>query len=89
MSIRELLGDFVTSIRGILVDRREAHAVKIAKLEFRGRLHIMSTLIDEDDNTKHSLLDMIEIELDTATKKEDIERLLQKLSKIIDIDYPE
>lgn len=89
MSIRESIADFARSIRGIFEDRREAQAVNLAKLEFRARIHMFRIFIDEHDIDKYNQLGMLEIEIDAATKKEDIERLVLKLSKIMGVEYPE
>ena len=88
MSVSERLSELATSIRGILEDKREAYVVNLAKHQFRAELVKFRGLYRRHDEEKLRRLNLLKIELDTATKKRDIEKLLIKLSKILEMDYP-
>ena len=86
--IGKLIIDTSESIRKILQDRREAEAVKLAKLRFKGLILELQALLKEDDEDTLTKLNMLKIELDAATTKEDISKLIKKLSGITGRKYP-
>lgn len=87
-NIQDQFRVIVELIRGILDDRREARAVRIAKLALRGEILVAKIFLDENDE-KHRLLNFLRVEVETVTKKIEIEKLLIKLSKILEIEYPD
>ena len=89
MSFKEGILSLVVSIRGIFEDRREAQAVALAKIEFRARIHMFRVRICRNDPHKYQQLKLLDIELDAATKKVDINRLVKKFGEIMEVKYPQ
>jgi hypothetical protein len=87
-SVAKLIKDALESIRKILQDMREAEAVTHAKLSFRGLILRLQIFLKEDDEDTLTKLNMLEIELAAATTKEDISKLVKKLSDITGKKYP-
>ena len=89
MAVKENISNLAKSIREIFEDRREARAVSLAKNEFRVRILMFRARVRRNDPHKYQQLNLLDIEVDAATKKEDIIRLVKKFSEIMEVEYPE
>ena len=87
-TVAKLIRDTSESIRKILQDRREAEAVKLAKERFKALICQLVVFFRKDDEETLTKFQMLEIELDAATMKEDVSKLVKKLSEITGKKYP-
>lgn len=85
------MGRILEGIKEVFEGRitvRKEKWVEIAKSRFKGELLIIETFLDEYKD-KLQKINLLKIEIEAASSREDIEKLVYKLAKILELDYPE